>query len=246
MIEKVLEEIGLTKNEIRVYTALLRLGKSKTGEILKESGLNSGKIYEILDSLQKKGLTSSIKENNIKYFSPANPKRVLEYLEEKNKEIEKQKQDYKNILPEILSSIEKSDSKSKVEIFTGLKGMKTAFQKELEHPNKTLHIWGVLKNEYYPEPAINFFIAHGKERERNKIKIKKILSQDSKIHRKAHEKSAQIKYLPYVSSTGISVIGNLSIISIFSDNPIFITIEDESVAKGLMEQFEFLWNISKN
>ena len=58
MINQILQEIGLTRNEIKVYTSLLDLGESKTGEILKKSGLNSGKIYEILDSLQKKGLVS--------------------------------------------------------------------------------------------------------------------------------------------------------------------------------------------
>ena len=34
MIEQVLQEIGLTQNEIKVYLALLDLGESKTGDIL--------------------------------------------------------------------------------------------------------------------------------------------------------------------------------------------------------------------
>ena len=52
MNAKILEEIGLTRNESLVYLALSKIGTSKTGEILKESGLNSGKIYEILESLK--------------------------------------------------------------------------------------------------------------------------------------------------------------------------------------------------
>ena len=52
MERRYLEKIGLTKNESIVYTTLLKLGISKTGEILKKSGLNSGKIYEILESLK--------------------------------------------------------------------------------------------------------------------------------------------------------------------------------------------------
>ena len=83
MIENVLQNLGLTQNEIKVYLALISLGESKSGEILKKSGLNSGKIYEILNSLQKKGFVSQISKGGVKYFSPADPKRVLDYLKEK-------------------------------------------------------------------------------------------------------------------------------------------------------------------
>ena len=85
MIEQVLQEIGLTQNEIKVYLTLLELGESKTGEILKKSRLNSGRIYEILNSLQEKGLVSFILKSGVKYFRPADPKRVNDYLNLKNK-----------------------------------------------------------------------------------------------------------------------------------------------------------------
>lgn len=51
MIEQILLDIGLTNYESRVYLALLDLGKSTSGEILKKAELRTGKIYEILDSL---------------------------------------------------------------------------------------------------------------------------------------------------------------------------------------------------
>ena len=63
-----LEKIGFTKSEIAVYTALLKIGQKTTGEILKEAKISSGKIYEILDKLIKKGLVSYIIKNNTKYF----------------------------------------------------------------------------------------------------------------------------------------------------------------------------------
>ena len=148
MIEQVLQEIGLTQNEIKVYLALLDLGESKSGEILKKSGLNSGKIYEILDSLQKKGLVSFIIKSGVKYFSPADPKRVLDYLNEKRQSIIKQEEDFKNILPELLKKISLISPKSKIEIFTGIKGMKTAYAKELEFPkSETLYVLGVTSSK---------------------------------------------------------------------------------------------------
>ena len=51
---ELLEEIGLTKSEIKVYLALLELGSSTTGPIVDKSKASSSKIYEILDKLMQK------------------------------------------------------------------------------------------------------------------------------------------------------------------------------------------------
>ena len=72
METNILESIGLTHNESIVYLSLLKRGTSKSGDILNASGINSGKIYEILESLKRKGLASeSIINNHYKciYFT---------------------------------------------------------------------------------------------------------------------------------------------------------------------------------
>ena len=51
---KILEEIGLTPGEIKVYLALLKIGQSSTGAIANESQVSRSKIYTILDKLAKK------------------------------------------------------------------------------------------------------------------------------------------------------------------------------------------------
>jgi len=60
MYEKILEGIGLTKGEVKVYLTLLKTGETTTGKIIDNSGLSSGKIYEILEKLIKKGLVAYI------------------------------------------------------------------------------------------------------------------------------------------------------------------------------------------
>ena len=66
MNESLLEKIGLTKSEIKVYLALLELGCSATGKIVEKSKASSSKIYEILDRLMQKGLVSFIIKSGIK------------------------------------------------------------------------------------------------------------------------------------------------------------------------------------
>ena len=78
MNEKILEEIGLTKGEIRVYLTLLKIGETTTGKIIEEAQISSGKIYEILDKLIKKGLASYVIKDKTKYFNAVSPNRILD------------------------------------------------------------------------------------------------------------------------------------------------------------------------
>jgi len=88
MIEQTLKSIGLTGGEIKVYLALLELGTSSVGKIIKRSGISGSKTYEVLDRLSNKGLVNSIIKNNVKYFEPSSPDKILSYLEEKQEDIE--------------------------------------------------------------------------------------------------------------------------------------------------------------
>ena len=63
MNAKILENIGLTDGEIKVYLALIKLGSSTSGPITDKSGVSRSKIYNILERLIQKGLVSyTIKE----------------------------------------------------------------------------------------------------------------------------------------------------------------------------------------
>tara|TARA_Y100000310_G_scaffold345315_2_gene463698 strand:- start:14879 stop:15628 length:750 start_codon:yes stop_codon:yes gene_type:complete len=248
MIEPILKEIGLSDYEAKIYTALLELGESTTGEILKKAHLTSGKIYEILDSLQNKGLVSMIIKSGVKRFSPADPRRVLDYLEEKKGDIEEQKIDFQKILPELNKKIQKVKSPLNIEIFTGIKGLKTAYKKELNYHKKgsDLYIMGVISSEEYLKEVVDFFVFYMKsKRVDSKIKIKKILGESARSFREQHhEKEAIIKYIPYGNPVSIEVIGSLTVLGIDSER-IYITIENKDVADSFIEQFNLLWKIAK-
>ena len=105
MNEQLLEEIGLTKGEIKVYLTLLKLGETTTGKIIEEAQISSGKIYEILEKLIKKGLASFIIREKTKYFSPASPNRIVDYIREKEKELNQKEQELLKELPSLLENI---------------------------------------------------------------------------------------------------------------------------------------------
>ena len=59
--------------------------------------VSSSKIYEIMDKLIQKGLVSYIIKSGVKYFESAQPNRLLDYISEKEKKLEIQKEKIKKI-----------------------------------------------------------------------------------------------------------------------------------------------------
>ncbi len=250
MIEQVLRNIGLTQYETKVYIALLDLGESTSGKILAKANLHSGKIYEILNSLKQKGLVSEITKAGVKHFSPADPSRVREYLKDKKKNLEQQETDFNNIIPQLMKKINAVKSPVHVEVFTGFKGLKTAYYKERERykKGKIVRILGILAFDKYKGLGNYYdFFTYNMEpaRELPGLDVRKIVEPAAKKDRKLLGKYAKIRYLDYNSFMSINVIDDLSILGIFSESPVFITIESKEVAKSFNHSFDAMWKIAK-
>jgi sugar-specific transcriptional regulator TrmB len=80
------KEIGLTVNETKVYEVMLRLGKTTAGHICKESQVPYGRIYNVLESLEEKGLIKVIPEDTKKYI-PSDPEKLHEIIDTRIKSL---------------------------------------------------------------------------------------------------------------------------------------------------------------
>ncbi|MBI1970628.1 hypothetical protein HYS47_02700 [Candidatus Woesearchaeota archaeon] len=128
-----LEKLGLTRNEAIVYKALIEIGETKTGAIVKKTGLHRVIIYDVLESLIKKGLASYVIKENIKYFKAADPSRLLEFLNEKQALA-------KEIIPQLNILKDEGTSKQSVSVYEGIRGLKSAMNNMLnELSSKDYH-----------------------------------------------------------------------------------------------------------
>ena len=85
---EILERIGLSKAEIKVYISLLGLGNSPSGKIVKETNLRKSTVYESIRRLQERGLVSYVIKNGMKHFEPAPPDRIIEFLKDKKRDLD--------------------------------------------------------------------------------------------------------------------------------------------------------------
>src|SRR3989344_6159499 len=130
MDKQILREIGLSEGEIKVYLALLKIGQAKKTELAKESGVSSSKVYEICSKLQKKGVVGTIIKNKKTHFQAMEPKRLLDFFNEKAAKIEAQKKELEKAIPLLEHYSKVQDNKAV--LYEGLNAIKNFYRNILE------------------------------------------------------------------------------------------------------------------
>ena len=249
MHETLLKEIGLTNGETKVYLSLTKLGESTVGPIAKEADVSLSKIYEILENLIKKGLVSYIVKNNTKYFLSTDPERIIDYLEEKKKDITNSENQIKEILPSLKAQKEKNEEKTKATLYEGLRGIKSFYESVLRNSKSKEEILVIGLPKYAAKRYEGYFLDWNKRRAKKGIKIKLIFNHDAKELGKKREKIklTEARYLTKELTTPAWIlIYNQGVATIhLTQDPICTFIKDSEVVKSYKNFFDLLWNVSK-
>jgi len=132
MDKEILEQLGLSKNEIKVYFALLELDQASATPIVKKANIPNSKVYPILEKLIKKGLVSYVIKNNVKHFQASDPRNLIDLLKQKEEQISQQKKEIEKFIPQIEEKRKLAKEKQEATIYEGLEGVKAAFNNMLD------------------------------------------------------------------------------------------------------------------
>lgn len=247
MNKKLLEEIGLTKGEITVYLTLLKLGETTTGKIIEEAQISSGKIYEILDKLTKKGLVSFIVKEKTKHFSAASPKRILDFVHRKEKELKHKEQELIKELPNLLE-LEKARKKYyEIRLFQGFKGIETIIFESLSqlNPDEIVLAMGVFSKK--PEQFNLLWPKWHKKRIRRKIRCKILFSEKRTDYYNLFKKMkhTEIKIIRGLTPAAVDIMGDRALIFTYGDNPSCLLIKHPEIVQSFTTFFNNLWDMAK-
>jgi len=247
MNEKLLEEIGLTRGEVVVYQTLLKLGETTTGKIVDVAGISSGKIYEILEKLIRKGLASYIVKEKTKYFRAASPQRILDYVWEKEKDLKAKEEELKKELPSLLNLQQLAHKKHETMLFKGLKGFRTAVFESLDLLNQDDEVlaMGVLSTK--GEEYNLLWEQWHRERVKRKITCKILFSNaNTEYYQRLRKlRFIQIRVLQGITPAAVDVIGKRVLILTHGEEPSCLIIDNEQIAQSFRSFFESLWKIAK-
>jgi len=244
--ETLLEEIGLTKGEIKVYLTLLKLGQTTTGKIVQAAGISSGKIYEILDKLIKKGLVSFVIKEKTKYFLGSDPERILDYLLEREEEHQKKVKKLKEVLPELRAFQIETEKKYEITTYQGFKGIQTAAYESLRtlKSGDEITVMGVISRK---EKFYNLMWRQWNyERVKRKIKARIIFSDRGSEHYPYFKKMpfTKVKVVQGLTPAAVDIIGKRVLIFTHIE-PACIVITSDEIKQSFAQFFETLWKIAK-
>ncbi|MBI2045313.1 hypothetical protein HYT23_04615 [Candidatus Pacearchaeota archaeon] len=238
MDDKLLEKIGLTKNQSIVYMTLLKLGSTNVLNIIKESGLHRSRIYDSLEKLHQLGLVTYVIKDFKKYFQATEPGRLFDYVNE-------QREFIKEILPDLkkLEGLKKEDIGAS--IYKGKEGLK-AIHMDMLKENKEIYVLGAKGLIFEQLP---YFVPHF-EKERIKRKMKFICLFDKKDIKNELTKKSLItgKTLPdgYDSNSVINIYGGKVAIVLWKERyPTAFKINNKDIANSFRKWFRLIYDSIK-
>ncbi len=233
--EQVLEKLGFSPNEIKVYLTLNKQGSTPAGKISKIAKIDRSSAYNALKLLQEKGLVSYVLIGKIKWFQAIGPKRILDYLKE-------QEEDVKEILPGLNELHMAKKVEGQVRLFKGIKGIKSVFL-DIIRTGKDNYVFG---SEGQFSKRLPDFVHQFKLLKKQKgIKTRLLMRKST---RELDVRLSNHRYIPNVSESPAvtNIYGDKIAIIIWTDEPEAIVIENAAAARAYKSYFDFMWKHSKS
>jgi len=239
---EILEDLGLTKTEIKVYLTLLELGSSSAGGILEKSRLPNSTVHRDLNSLIEKGLVNFILEGKRKIYQATEPENFFDFIEDKKRRFEE-------ILPELREKQNKVIKKESASIFKGKRGIQEVYYTMINSKGKEYLTFGggPITSDVM---GLTWWLNLHNRRIANKLSSRQVFDLSVKniggmeIQKK---RLTKVRYLDkeFAQFQETVIVGDKVAISVFGENPYAFLIEDERVAEGYKKYFEELWKIAR-
>jgi sugar-specific transcriptional regulator TrmB len=233
MFEK-LQVLGLTKNEAKIYLALINLNKSQAGLISRNTGIHRRSVYDALERLIEKGLVSYIRENDKRYYVAENPTKLEELSQLQKKAIDE-------ILPSLSVKFQEKNQRQETNFYRGIEGLKTVLDDQI-NANEDVFIIGASRKA---SEILKYYLPHyTSKRVKKKLKLFLIYAGKSRDFAVPY---GETRYLPqsYDTPVSINIYGEKVAIIIWSNEPTTILIKDKLISKAYKNYFNLLWNIAK-
>jgi len=245
MNKEILIRLGLSNREAEAYYALLHIEECLASEISEKTRESRTNTYDTLNSLIKKGLVSYVIKNNKKFFIATNPKKLLDWIEIKKEEAEKEKKLVEKMIPELLKLRIPKEKKVIVEVYEGKEGIRTMLNETIQSSRQTkeLLIFGAISGHLRELDPI-YHERYFKERAKYKIKTRYIFIEGEEYPKSPN---AEYRFLPkhYKSFAATAIHGDEVSFWLLTKPEVVILVKNKEFAETYKNNFELLWKIAK-
>ncbi|MFT4304695.1 MAG: TrmB family transcriptional regulator [Candidatus Woesearchaeota archaeon] len=244
MHQEILQKMGLSVNESKVYEALLILGITTANNIALEAKIQRRNVYDTVKQLKEKGLCSEIEEEGIRKFKAIHPNRLMDLIKEKEDILEK-------AMPQLSGLFEAIQPIEQTIVYKGIDSVKN-FYWDMIRKGEDLWVLGGRGN--WLDPRWKYFLPKmDKERIAKGIKYKHIFYNELRDENHPNHritkilKDNEIRFLPegFTSTCSIEISGDMVASMYWGKEPLVVVIISKHIAEGYKKYFEFMWQNCK-
>lgn len=243
MLISELQELGLTGNEAKVYLALLELGSSTTGPIIKRSGLYRVIVYDTLEKLLKLGLVNYSLQRNRKRFEAEQPRQLLEIIRQKEIRAKAIIERLRKVQPE--KPLEQGAL-----VYEGWRGIQAAqenYFKEMKHGAGGEYFMVGASRQLHKK-LDDFFNYFHERRAKLGIPAKLLFNENNRTFGKLKlkYKPVQIRFMPakMITPSWVSTYKDMVLLGVAEEAPMAFFIKNKAVAESYRQYFYFMWEES--
>lgn len=239
MLLSVLQQIGLSEKQARIYLASLELGETTIKELAKKSEIKRTTIYDFIDEMVNLGYIKLTAKGKKKKYLAINP-------EELQLIIKKRETLLAQVMPLLNSMSNVSGAKPKIWFYEGVEALKEVYSDSLKYSGEILAIGG--------ETAVNalgndWVLNYIKKRIKKGIHVRGIVAKSELIEKKYTSKDQEqyrtsklVDSKKYPLPIEINIYGHQRIFLISTHDQIGVIIESEKIYQTMKSFFELLWD----
>jgi len=247
MYTDILQNLGLSPNEARIYEALLELGESSISSISTHTNIHRRNVYDAINRLVEKGFIIQLIDSKERRYLPVEPNKFLEVVEEKRSKLQQ-------ILPKMQELFEKKRAKEGIYIYKGIEGNKNVLRDILNTAETVYTIAG--KGIWANPPSFPLSESFVREAKRKKIKFYILFDANFKkevietIKATGQTDIINYRFLPekYSSMAAVDIYKDRVAIwtggtfnALEENITIFMTIS-QKLADSYRQWFQFMWD----
>ncbi len=243
MYQEILNNLGLTPNEAKIYEFLIENGESGISNIATGAKIYRRNAYDAIKRLEDKGLVFQIFSSNQSLYSAVDPDKLSELVAEKQNQL--------NLaLPDLKRKYTQKKSSEEAYIYCGLEGQKNIWRDVLRVGQDSYFVGA--KGGWFDPKLEAGRKAFFQEAKRRHVKFIQLYDFEIKQHPeiiKGFGDNINYRFLPkkYSTAAGIHIFGDYVITYTglqpghLNEDIIFFVIRSHPLAESYRKWFWYMW-----
>jgi len=246
-----LEKLGLSEKEAKVYLASLELGAETVQNIARKAQVNRATTYVILESLAKKGLATTFDKGKKTFFTAESPEQLDLLLRKVEEDAALKRNELEKSLPELKAIFNIAGNKPRVKFYEGKENIMLMQNEFLKHAKANSNIYSFTPLDEFTNSLPKYPEKQANDRNKRKITNYVIYTREKgPIEKATNKQELRItRYIPknkFPFKSSISTIPNQRIqISNYSNNFMGVIIDNKEIANTFKCIFDLAWEGSE-